>query len=100
MKKHTCCKCSEIGVWYYVPWDSEKVERLSYYCEDHIRRGCSCNTIKLNPDPDKPEDFEQHKDEQGRLLPCCEYDYSETGFDKAEDFAEKYDAITAEYDKD
>lgn len=100
MDKHKCCKCGLRAVWYYAPWTRGKAEHQAYYCEDHVSRGCSCNVIKFQPDPDKPEDFEQHKDEQGRLLPCCEYNWDGEGFDKPEDFAEKYDAIAAEYDED
>jgi hypothetical protein len=43
-----------------------------FYCEEHIRRGCSCNL-----DPNTGQLF---KDEQDRDLPCCEYHYSEHGY--------------------
>lgn len=42
-----------------------------YYCDEHVPRGCSCN---IDPDTDI-EDV----DEQGRLLPCCEYGYTPGG---------------------
>lgn len=98
-QKYNCYKCSKMAVWYYMPCSSGKVEHESYICDDHIHRGCSCNIIKFDPDPNKPEDFEQFKDEQGRLLPCCEYDYSEAGFDK-EVLVEKYEDLASKYDGD
>jgi len=78
MKKHKCCVCSLPAVWYYVPWSSDKIERNCYYCEDHVSRGCSCNLIY-------PENIEERKDKLGRLLPCCEYDWNEEGFDVREE---------------
>lgn len=71
--KYHCCKCAFKAVWYYAPWTSMKVEEDNYYCEKHVRRGCSCNV-----DPDTGI---EDQDSQGRLLPCCEYDYDVNGFD-------------------
>lgn len=67
--KELCIKesCKKMAVWYYMPGREE-----IYYCDEHVPRGCSCN---INPDTD-----EEDKDELGRLLPCCEYDYSEEGY--------------------
>ena len=69
--KHPCNKCPNQAVWHYTPSDAEK-----YYCDLCIKRGCDCNII----DP-YGFDLEEYKDEQGRLLPCCEYDYDENGFE-------------------
>lgn len=43
-----------------------------YYCYDCVPRGCSCNYDEATQKEDT--------DEQGRLLPCCEFDYNEKGF--------------------
>lgn len=93
MKKHKCLQCSRIATWYYSPWSSEKIEHENYYCEDHVSRGCSCNLIY-------PENIEERKDELGRLLPCCEYDWSEVGFDVREEPDEKYDHLVEEFEEE
>ena len=62
------CKCGKLAVWWYMPNTTYPV-----YCDDCVKRGCSCNV-----DPDTGiEDM----DEQGRLLPCCEWGYAEEGID-------------------
>jgi hypothetical protein len=59
--KVRCDKChSKIATWEYQPSDD-----YTYYCEDCVPRGCSCN---IDPETDEP-----YKDDQGRLLPCCEF---------------------------
>ncbi|AGS80990.1 hypothetical protein [Caulobacter phage Cr30] len=64
----------------YAPASEHIQEKDRYFCEDHIERGCSCNVIDLDdPDPNTP----QYTDEQGRLLPCCEY---AQWFDEDQDF--------------
>lgn len=82
--KHLCYDkdCNEIAVWMYAPCSEHRSEASRYFCEEHVSRGCSCNIIKINYDPDSSEDLEEYKDDQGRLLPCCEYDYCEDGYDK------------------
>jgi hypothetical protein len=67
--KRLCNKCNKLAVWCYMPRDRV------YYCEEHVPRGCSCMT----DDDGNPE-----LDEQGRELPCCEYDYNEKGFYQSE----------------
>lgn len=79
-EKHKCIKCNQLAIWYYVPWSKKKIELEAYYCDDCISRGCSCNVISFNPNPDDPASYEQYKDEQERLLPCCEYDWDGDGF--------------------
>lgn len=71
--KHRCCQCLTIAVWYYMPWTTYKTETDNYYCEKHVRRGCSCN---IDPDTGLED-----QDKLGRLQPCCEYDYDTNGFD-------------------
>lgn len=70
--KHQCNKCKvKLAQWHYSPYTACDANR--YLCDDCIKRGCSCN---INPDTG-----EEDRDEQGRLLPCCEYDFSETGWE-------------------
>lgn len=76
MNKYICIKCGSMAVWYYEPWSGNKKQNESYFCDSCIQRGCSCNIINY------PNGSEEYKDELGRLLPCIEYRYSETGYDK------------------
>lgn len=80
--KIRCCKCNAMADWMYMP---SCEDRDTYYCGDHVSRGCSCN---IDPETDIED-----KDESGRLLPCCEYNYSEDGYDndKTLDDSDKYD---------
>lgn len=64
-----------MAVWMYMPSIESFREEEKFYCDNHISRGCSCNIIH-----DEEGSFEEYKDELGRLLPCCEYDYSKIGF--------------------
>lgn len=77
------CKCRQLAVWMYAPSSSIDLDR--YFCEDCVSRGCSCN---INPDTNIED-----RDSAGRLVPCCEYDYSETGYDndKVLDDSDLYD---------
>ena len=64
-----CYKCNEkLAVWHYMPMTTRKD---IYFCDDCVPRGCSCN-IPINSS-------EEERDEQGRLLPCCEYWYDDRG---------------------
>lgn len=72
-KMITCCKCKFIAVWHYMPSTDKEDLYDTFYCEHHVNRGCSCN---INPDTN-----EEIKDSLGRLLPCCEYDYKEDGYE-------------------
>lgn len=73
MFKRLCIKCTKSAVWWYVPSD---VDGNRYYCDNCVPRGCSCNI--------KPSTNEEYQDEQGRKMPCCEYDYNERGYMKIE----------------
>lgn len=65
--KVKCDKCHcKIAKWEYIPRGWE------YYCDDCVQRGCSCNI--------DDETGIEATDEHGRLLPCCEYGYSENGW--------------------
>ena len=68
-----------MSVWIYMP-SGERAEKDRYYCDDCIERGCSCNCIMVNGFITD----EQNQDDQGRLLPCIEYDFNEEGFEKDE----------------
>lgn len=70
---HQCYKCDKIAVWMYMP-ASDCIEIQRFLCDNHVSRGCSCNIIN-------DETGEEDVDKFGRLLPCCEYDYSENGYD-------------------
>lgn len=72
MVKVTCRHCNEVAVWKYEPMDANWSEADRHYCDDHIRRGCSCN-IDLATD-------EEPVDERGRFYPCVEYNYHADGF--------------------
>lgn len=64
--KVKCDKCHcKIARWEYIP------HSWRYYCDDCVPRGCSCNL---------DDNGVEIRDEQGRLLPCCEYDYSPNGW--------------------
>jgi hypothetical protein len=68
LMKRICNKCPKPAVWVYMPrYDDDS----SYYCDDCVHRGCSCMLDESN---------EYLKDELGRALPCCEYDYEEDGY--------------------
>ena len=65
--KVRCDFChAKIATWEYMPRSFE------YYCDDCVPRGCSCNIYE--------DTGAQHIDEQGRYLPCCEFEYSQNGW--------------------
>lgn len=79
--KDICDSCSNIAVWFYTPGNEE------YYCDKHVPRGCSCNfwPPKINGEENWELPFEQwieSLDSSGRKLPCCEFTYSEIGWEK------------------
>lgn len=86
--KRRCCKCRDLAIWHYAPCSEGKIEADSYYCDGCVSRGCSCNIVDYE-DPDG----EEYRDESGRLVPCCEYDFSEEGYEKNTiiDDSDKYD---------
>ena len=62
---YLCDKCNSIAVWEYAPNGKYR------FCEEHVPRGCSCQT---------DEDGNAILDPDGREQPCCEYDYNKKGF--------------------
>ncbi len=70
--KYLCNQCKTVAVWNYAPGKGD-----TYCCDIHVPRGCSCNLI-LNDDMYQTE--VEETDEQGRLYPCCEWNYSNNGF--------------------
>lgn len=92
------CDCGKMATWIYVPdgW---------FKCDDCVSRGCTCQ-LDLEDDERLPDfnNFDEYnkfkqelrdgtnpfvskhaRDEQGRLLPCVEFFYSEEGFDEGTD---------------
>lgn len=67
--KYKCYKCNKFAVWMYMPGHGNDND---YWCDECVSRGCSCN---LNDDGTMP------LDESGKEYPCCEYDYSEEGYE-------------------
>lgn len=79
--KFKCMKCGALAVWIYMPSDGNY-----NYCDDCVPRGCDCNydcdengNLILD---DTGESFVEFKDDKGRLLPCCEYDFFEEGMEE------------------
>jgi hypothetical protein len=88
-----CDTCAAApAVWDYMPSGPSR-----QYCDDCVPRGCGCNLIGAAwPDEAmmRPADGignvifwadhvpAEHRDERGRKLPCCEYDFDRWGFSK------------------
>lgn len=85
MRKTFSCACGKMAVWAYAPAGSE-----DYCCDECVPRGCSCN-VRLKSGKievynelteqviNRDDDYETMKDEKGRELPCCEWDYKPAG---------------------
>jgi len=95
MRKAKCRRCDKMAVWLYMPGPLG-----TEYCDDHVPRGCSCNLVPPSGFelPDEGDwdssDWIEDTDEQGKLLPCCEYMYDEEGLDIEDEDLEKW----GEYD--
>ncbi len=76
--KYYCTKCkNRMATWMYAPASDRWEEADRYYCSDCVSRGCSCRLLDFDdPDPNG----EQERSPSGKLLPCIEYYYDETGF--------------------
>lgn len=97
IKKEKCIVCGDIAVYCYMPASDR------YYCNKCVPRGCGCQLrhfTEFEPNgvenvdwrrADKSKhyeenslinlhDFWEHIDENGESLPCCEYDYEESGY--------------------
>ena len=73
--KQPCFKCKKhIAVWKYMPISDHWTEEERYFCDRCVSRGCGCNVDFLTG--------EENKDERGRSLPCIEYDYKKTGYNR------------------
>ena len=64
-----CIDCQSMAVWNLA---SAGIGEERSYCDSCVPRGCSCNYI---------EEIESFFDEGGKSLPCCEYLFSEDGFE-------------------
>ena len=102
------CKCGNQSVYWYAPGYVGKSEEQSYFCEDCVPRGCSCNWEHMDEDwAEKPPtdgskwkwvilegkdgyvetkegEMWTHLDEKGREYPCCEFWYEEKGCETPE----------------
>lgn len=57
-----------MAVWVYAP------SYRDFFCNNHVPRGCSCMFV---------EEIEEFiMDDDGKIVPCCEYDFELTGFDQ------------------
>lgn len=99
---HRCSMCNRPAVWMYLP--SHKGRTM--FCDEHVPRGCGCNNYDIEfdgePIPNKevvwfPRDHQdfsnlcserkpdsyhyQYLDNNGKIEPCCEYDYNPEGIE-------------------
>lgn len=81
--KEKCKNCPEDAVWYYLPSNETEKGKEPYYCDAHVPRGCDCNLKPKdgNYENSNPDNWEEEVDEEGRKYPCCEYMFSEDGFE-------------------
>lgn len=88
--KIKCDKCNAIATWIYMPSDGD-----GQCCDNCVPRGCSCNfkySDKLDADGCPALIVDDHgnpveeTDEQGRLYPCCEWDYDPYGHDEFDEY--------------
>lgn len=114
-KFHKCShdNCQNNATWIYMPGYSGGGS--PYSCDEHVHRGCSCNTYSINEkyrdlpheneiegkdwkwlkkgddsfgfDVKEDKTYWHYIDERCRPYPCCEYESSERGF------------VTEEYEK-
>jgi hypothetical protein len=77
--KHKC-DCRKQAVWLYMPSSTMK---NPFFCDDCVPRGCSCNSRPKdgNYESEDPDNWEEPSDDNGRLHPCVEFDYSEDGYE-------------------
>lgn len=104
MNKIKCCVCTEKdAVWFYMPGGLKDGD---FFCDECVPRGCSCNQYHMKEFNDERDyknviywdkdlkTFTKEKtsnsvyfepvDEKGQRFPCCEYDYSEDGYETDE----------------
>ena len=102
--KELCGHCKKfasgkIATWMYMPADG-LLRRSPFYCDDCVPRGCDCQIEWEDGDihpvshkeindglkDEKSLAYKRHrKDDEGRLMPCCEFDYEEFGFEHMEE---------------
>jgi hypothetical protein len=81
--KIKCDHCSKPAVWLYMPGSAAA-------CDDHVPRGCSCNSelkegISYESEEAKDsKNYEEKLDDKSRRWPCCEWTFDEKGFDTEE----------------
>ena len=74
------CNCGKMAVWLYMPSGGGN---SPYYCDNCVPRGCSCQLKPKdgNWENSNEDNWVQPLDGKGRKFPCCEFDYSEEGFE-------------------
>lgn len=96
------CDCGQVATWCYMPGFPDSSN--PHVCDDCVNRGCSCNEYSIRDEdyhpaggihPGEDDGVEgvdwiwtnDEKtlwaaiDEKGRRYPCCEYMYSEDGWE-------------------
>lgn len=109
-RKHKCCECGKIAIWYNEYHNSRNPK---YYCDDCVPRGSICNVDNIDdfgePNPkrkimwwsehslskdllkngslERESDsfYYEELDEFGRRSPSDDYTYQPNGFDKKDD---------------
>lgn len=88
------CTCGQKAVWVYMPTGDQD----RYFCEDCVPRGCGCEHeyVDMEAYGLSGENFPRENtnwkwidegkiwcrlDSAGREQPCCEFFYSEEGFE-------------------
>jgi hypothetical protein len=107
--KELCGHCKKfasgkIATWYYMP-STEYADESPFYCDDCVPRGCECQIKRTFAEHDEQrfyvefdemmeafKDGKPHplmdrhcKDDEGKLLPCIEFEYNEFGFEEGTD---------------
>lgn len=106
MSKIKCSECDNLATWSYMPNCNENTSE-GFYCDKCVPRGCSCNIYDFETcgepydgnvvfydkdtiDFDEKSFYKKRKetsyyyeylDENNQRYPCCEYDYSEDGYE-------------------
>ena len=111
--KRFLCECGKLATWDYMPSSTY----YPFFCDECVPRGCTCNSEYTVNSPqahengygaNPPTDHNQWKwlipniqwclvDEQGRELPCVEYDYSSEGFDVTEETLSHFSKKNIDY---
>lgn len=110
------CECGKLATWSYMPNTSQPC--YTYYCDDCVPRGCSCNEEYTVKSPqahengygeDPPTDGNRYwkwidkdirwayTDNKGRELPCIEYWHSDDGYEVNNEETTYFDTHNVKY---